>query len=173
MNLVTWTKKPLSSDYTPARGEYDLPIRAIYFFPSLRWLVASRVAMVLPLREGLKIMAWSWSHTAEAYQNARDNFLELPPSTLRVILAEWAAAKRNEYGGYDFNLRKYRKAIRENYRLERRLGPHILESLAEDCWNKIEELATCDNGGFDCWVCPFGCHTVSFDRIEIENNALS
>jgi hypothetical protein len=173
MNSITWTTKPLSLDSTPVRGEYDLPVRSIYFCPSLRCFVGSRVAMVLLSREGLKIMAWSWSHTAEAYQNARDSFLELPPSTLRVILAEWVAAERDEYGEYDFNLRKYRKAIRENYRLERRLGPHILESLAEDCWNRIEELATCDNGGWNCWVCPFGCHTVPFNRAETEQYTLS
>ncbi len=26
-----------------------------------------------------------------------------------------------------------------------------------------EDLRTCDNGGYNAWMCPWGCHTVSFD----------
>lgn len=42
-----------------------------------------------------------------------------------------------------------------------RLGQSFVEHYCESMWEWIEELATC---GFDCWVCPTGCHTVPFDR---------
>lgn len=45
-----------------------------------------------------------------------------------------------------------------------RLGQSFVEHYCESMCEWIEELATC---GFNCWVCPTGCHTVPFDR---ENN---
>lgn len=41
--------------------------------------------------------------------------------------------------------------------------------LADYVAERAEEHAMCDNGGFDAWVCPSGCHTVSFSsREELE-----
>lgn len=43
------------------------------------------------------------------------------------------------------------------------------DQLAEYVAERAEEHAMCDNGGFDAWVCPSGCHTVSFSsREELE-----
>ena len=38
-------------------------------------------------------MAWSWSHSQEAYENARENLSELDKETLEIIFAEWRAAQ--------------------------------------------------------------------------------
>lgn len=105
-------------------------------------------------------MAWSWSHTNEAYANAQANLEELPLETLRVIEAEWRARRTDEFGwNSEFSVAKYNKAMaaikRENY---------SAQILAESIWEKASEQATCDNGGYNAWMCPFGCHTVSFDN---------
>jgi len=36
--------------------------------------------------------------------------------------------------------------------------------LADFIWEQASEYATCDNGGFNAWMCPSGCgcHCVSF-----------
>jgi hypothetical protein len=38
--------------------------------------------------------------------------------------------------------------------------------LVDAIWEDMEEWRTCDNGGFNAWACPSGCHTVSFDSEE-------
>ena len=38
-------------------------------------------------------MAWSWSHSQEAYENARENLSTLDRETLEIIFAEWRAAQ--------------------------------------------------------------------------------
>lgn len=101
-------------------------------------------------------MAWSWSHTPEAYANLE----ELPLETLRVIEAEWYAAKSN-YTTTRFSEWHY---VRELNRLTRGDIPAYI--LAESIWVSASEQATCDNDGYNAWMCPFGCHTVSFDRNE-------
>jgi hypothetical protein len=35
-----------------------------------------------------------------------------------------------------------------------------------EVWEKVKALAVCDNGGFEAWVCPYGCHTLPFDLME-------
>jgi len=108
-------------------------------------------------------MAWSWSHTNEAYQNAADNLWDLPDSVVATIWAEWEAAEAREYGEHDFNPRKYRREIRRAYSLIRR--GHI-EGMKQKIWGLSSDHATCDNGGWNAWLCPWGCgcHTVPFDR---------
>jgi len=109
-------------------------------------------------------MAWSWSHTDEAYWNVRENIARLPLTTLHVIYAEWRASghgsKRYESWCPQFNARKYWDALR--YAAE-----HLDScALAEQIYAWAEEGSTCDNGGWDAWVCPHGCHTVPFSPIE-------
>src|SRR4051812_37268930 len=45
--------------------------------------------------EGLAVMAWSWSHTADAYADAQANCEALPRDTLLEIAAEWEAHDRS------------------------------------------------------------------------------
>ena len=112
-------------------------------------------------------MSWSWSHSQEAYANAQDNLQSLPRETLEVIFAEWRAAQGK--GGiihdYDhFDQRKYKRALTFASTL-----PH--DVLTDFIWERASEYATCDNGGFNAYMCPggCGCHTVSFSTREEES----
>lgn len=107
-------------------------------------------------------MAWSWNHAAYAYDNARENLGELDHDTLCVIYAEWRAAQGK--GGHihdceDFCMRKYERALKHAKTLPD-------DVLADFIWERASEHATCDNGGFNAWMCPSGCHTVPFSQPE-------
>lgn len=103
-------------------------------------------------------MAWSWSHSDEAYEAAEANLRALPKEQLEIIYAEWRAAQGK--GGIihdsdSFDERKYKRALAYAKTLDD-------ESLADFIWGRASEAATCDNGGWNAWMCPSGCHTVSF-----------
>lgn len=121
-------------------------------------------------------MAWNWSHTTEAYENARGNVLDIarddPMQTL-VILAEWEATAIGDdsFDFPEFSEKEYRKSFKRNgkryYRArETGMDLHFLEGIAETIWDKASEFQTCDNGGYNAWICPYGCHSVPFDREE-------
>ena len=106
-------------------------------------------------------MAWSWSHTEQAYAHAQENLSNLDRETLEIIFAEWRAAQ-DKHGVIDpvspgFSQRKYDRALKHAKTLD-----HV--TLVEFIWDKAAELRTCDNGGFEAWTCPHGCgpHCVSF-----------
>jgi hypothetical protein len=105
-------------------------------------------------------MAWSWSHTTEAYDNAQENLSLLPREDLEVIYAEWRAAQ-SKSGRVDdsnyFNEKKYLRALK----FAKTLPDDVL---ADFIWERASEHATCDNGGFNAWVCPSGCHSVPFGK---------
>lgn len=108
-------------------------------------------------------MAWSWSHTSEAYAAAEHNLRQLDTDTIRIIYAEWRAAQ-GKHGVIDscfpeFSERKYNRALKYAASLND-------EQLADFIWQRAEESATCDNGGFDAWMCPHGCHCVPFDTAD-------
>ena len=95
-------------------------------------------------------MAWSWSHTAEAYQHAYGEVQKLTKSQLLIILREWTYQDREQRGR------------NPSFRLlagQRRLNQ---DTLADLVWERMSEQAICDNGGHHAWCCPDGCHTVSF-----------
>ena len=105
-------------------------------------------------------MAWEWSHTAEAYNNALENLNRLPKRELLTILREWAYKDREDRG----TIRRRAGSTRiPGFRLPAGLARLDRSHLADLIWERAESLATCDNGGFRAWVCPDGCHTVSFD----------
>jgi len=115
-------------------------------------------------------MSWEWSHTAEAYQNAESNLRRLKPAVLRVIWAEWKAFEpaSDEPGGKfrsssssQLNGARYEAAMKE----AKAINPDFL---ADYIWEQASELRTCDNGGFNAWLCPFGCgcHRVSFSSVD-------
>lgn len=105
-------------------------------------------------------MSWSWSHTDEAYSNAETNLRNLPHGDLVEIASEWCAYGQGQLDDPDahepFDEQTYHEAVRRFTDLES-------EDLTDLIWNSASDLATCDNGGFNAWVCPYGCHTVSFD----------
>jgi hypothetical protein len=110
-------------------------------------------------------MAWSWSHTQQAYAEAEDNLRNLSKEALEIIFAEWRAAQ-GKHGVIDpvcpnFSERKYDRALKHAKTLPD-------DVLADFIWEKASEQATCDNGGFEAWMCPHGCgpHCVSFNPPE-------
>ena len=103
-------------------------------------------------------MAWEWSHTPEAYENARNHLYEQDHGWLVVCLAEIDASMSHpDYcGDHAFNNDKYKRRLPQLISLTK-------DVLANAIWRFAEEYRTCDNGGFNAHVCPYGCHTVSFD----------
>lgn len=107
-------------------------------------------------------MAWSWSHTQEAYANAEQNLRDMPREDREIIFAEWRAAQGKGGLIHDHNAfdnRKYERALAYAKNMDD-------ECLSDFIWEHASEYATCDNGGFNAWMCPSGCgcHCVSFDR---------
>lgn len=118
-------------------------------------------------------MAWEWSHTVEAYENARKNLEMVETDILIEILSEWDALEAGKVTEPDHPEPFFQEAYDESKeRLTQQCSrlDGFEEHIADAIWTKAEELATCDNGGFNAWVCPYGCHTVSFDREDEENN---
>lgn len=102
-------------------------------------------------------MAWEWSHTAEAYADAQANLEALPRVDLEIIFAEWIA--NDPSGDETFNQDAYASAHQEAKSLP-------ASHLADEIWRLASNQATCDNGGFNAWLCPYGCgcHQVPFSR---------
>jgi hypothetical protein len=118
-------------------------------------------------------MAWEWSHSQEAYAAVKRQLDDKAESAaggdreaqewLLVVTAEWAMGEgcRLPYAVW---LKRYKKAMRAAAASVRR-GPDAglgWQNLADAIWDKSEAQATCDNGGWNAWVCPDGCHTLPF-----------
>lgn len=104
-------------------------------------------------------MAWEWSHTAEAYEIAQENLFHLDRVTLEVIYAEWQARCGDNEFDPDFDSEAYEQGLKEAKGI-------ATEDIVDYIWTQAEALYTCDNGGWNAWVCPWGCHTVPFSRPE-------
>lgn len=124
-------------------------------------------------------MAWSWSHTQEAYDNARRNLAELPREVLEEIYAEWQACnKENEYrkriweldvefGKVSWDAPEFSSEAwcQDNYHIAIDAAKDMSAAVLVDAiWDWAEAHAVCDNGGFNAWMSPTGCHVVSFDH---------
>lgn len=108
-------------------------------------------------------MAWGWSHTAEAYQNAREQVDTLPRRELLTILREWAYQDRQDRG----TLRTRHGAKRiAGFRLPAGIRRLPIDVLADLVWDRAEQHRTCPDGGWQAYVCPDGCHTVPFDPVK-------
>jgi hypothetical protein len=104
-------------------------------------------------------MAWSWSHAAEAYDDAHANLREETLHFLQVAYAE-ILSHHPEHPlaeSEGFVEAYYKTNLEAAKRLTR-------EELIDAIWSFAEEDQTCDNGGWNAWVCPYGCHTVPFSR---------
>ena len=110
-------------------------------------------------------MAWEWSHTQEAYDNVKDNLSELSKTDLIVIYAEIKSSTMMEHFTYDLNDIKFRFYVQH---ITRQVDNHklALDSIVEFIYEFASDYRTCDNGGFNAYVCPYGCHIVSFDKKE-------
>lgn len=121
-------------------------------------------------------MAWTWSYTEEGYQNVHDNIHRMSREELIVCLAEFAAHEKcpeDWDDEEDGDWQEYRMTHEpfdntEFEAVKKRLTESCLQvdTLANEVSRKATEFATCTNGGFEAWVCPSGCHTVSLDPPE-------
>lgn len=106
-------------------------------------------------------MAWSWSHTDEAYENARLELDQKSTKWLMEVYVEWKCHYVDEYGNPEMDITPEMVAKAED---EAKSLP--ISAIIDFIWERMSENATCDNGGFNAWACPFGCHTVSFGGDE-------
>jgi hypothetical protein len=110
-------------------------------------------------------MAWSWSHTGEAYAAVQKQIEEKDREWLEVVWSEWISATPHPRFGISFSAeldeRRYAKALI-------RAKAKSTEYLAEFIWEKTEAYATCSNGGWEAYCCPFDCmcHQVPFTPDE-------
>ena len=103
-------------------------------------------------------MSWEWSHTVEAYQDARDNLEALTMETLKEIYVEWKVHDKNN----DWELAA---------EIDRQAEILTHSDLFEYVWERMDEQRTCTNGGWYAWACPYGCecHTVAFNVENVEH----
>jgi len=107
-------------------------------------------------------MSWEWSHSPEAYEVARRNLYAKPIEDLQVIWAEIESSSKDDEGFYITNtsgldLDLYKEKLDESKAIAK-------DDLAYRIWAFMEQFRTSDNGGFNAWCCPYGCHTVSMDE---------
>ena len=111
-------------------------------------------------------MSWEWSHTQEAYENVRKNIyykVEREREEMEEVWGEWYAYFLEEYMDVPFL-----DSIKAGMKIAEGLSDY---DLAERIWVLSDNQATCENGGFEAWICPYGCgcHMVPFDLIEEED----
>lgn len=104
-------------------------------------------------------MSWEWSHTEGGLENARNNLEQEPIEELQVMWAEiYATREKTRFTGFpEFRRNRYPKCLEYAKKLP-------ADILADSIWEFMEELRTCENGGYRLYACPYGCHTVSVDR---------
>lgn len=110
-------------------------------------------------------MSWEWSHTVEGQQNARANLASMGRGDLAEIYSEIKVANfDSETGEY---VEAWTKAdCRKAARFTKQAMEMPSDVLVDFIWDFMCEFRTCDNGGFNAYCCPYGCHTVPFDREE-------
>ncbi len=117
-------------------------------------------------------MAWEWSHTVEAYEAAYKRLERKPLKWLIECLAECRAhivTYDTDGTPFDpaFDNETYEREVAKLKHQDRQLAGMMnptLEGrkrfLVGDIWQYAEQYATCDNGGWNLYMCPYGCHTI-------------
>ena len=110
-------------------------------------------------------MVWEWSHTSEAYVNARAQLDAQSDEWLRVVWSEWQAYTTREDDPDAFDTERYESALVEAADIP-------TDILADTIWDRMSEAANCTNGGWSAWSCPFGCgcHLVPFDPPDADED---
>ena len=108
-------------------------------------------------------MAWSWSHTVQAYADVAENVHNKDREWLEVVFAEWHACKNPQEDSDQFSQYKYNVALKRAKKLPE-------DMLADYICERMEEYATCTNGGHYAYACPSGCgcHLVSFSHEDTD-----
>lgn len=118
-------------------------------------------------------MAWSWSHSQEAYDAVYQQLLEKDREWLIVVYAEWRAYQKGRKDETDYEERFNESCYNRTVKWLKGDGASIdNDTLAEAIWEWASEYATCDNGGFNAWMCPYGCgcHEIPFTPPDEEED---
>ena len=112
-------------------------------------------------------MSWSWSHTQEAYDKAYENLGKKNKTWLAVCLAEWRCHEVDDaISALDIDLPDCLDTDPLNDgRYEAWVKAFKLipkNTLVCAIWELASEQRTCENGGYNPWMCPNGCHTVEW-----------
>ena len=134
-------------------------------------------------------MAWEWSHASEAYEKAEKNLRRKSLKWLAEAYAEWKCYDIDkEADAFEINFEQMGTALcNEGYYTRVEANKYIPESMtsnpltdgrydfialearndvkeriADYVWKRASEQRTCENGGFNPWMCPHGCHTVEW-----------
>lgn len=110
-------------------------------------------------------MTWSWSHTQEAYDQARINLMAITDEEwIDECWLEWQAHKPDaedaDFEGFS------QEAVEEADRTKEQVDSNDKK---EYIWDQASELRDCTNGGWLAHMCPYGCHTVSFSPPEYKH----
>lgn len=107
---------------------------------------------------------WTCSHTIEAWDNARENLYRKTDHP-EFLIEAYAEIRTYEDMGEDaYNQCNHAEfsSIYSAYEHEARCDISE-DNLVEFIFEWANNFNTCDNGGWNLYVCPDGCHTVSFD----------
>lgn len=121
-------------------------------------------------------MAWSWSHTIDAYEDAREQVQRLSKAELLTILREWAYYDREQantlrfHGSQVWTDTRGKTRVR-GFRLPNGVRRLTQDTLADLVWDRMSAHATCTNGGWDAYCCPDGCHTVPFAPVDDQTDS--
>lgn len=110
-------------------------------------------------------MAWSWSYSSDGIEAIRDAINRQDRDWLEICWAENTAAQPvvgEETGEVDpcskpdLDLTEYNRALAVARTLP-------VDVLCDAIFDFACNIATCNNGAFEAWCCPWGCHTVALD----------
>ena len=125
-------------------------------------------------------MAWEWSHTAEAQEMALQNLGRKSIKFLSECYAEWKceeimdASKSFQdelfmFADDDSPVPELPNVLKTDPMRDGRYEGFVKEAKEMDkdelvgwVWEKSSEQRTCENGGYDPWMCPHGCHKVKW-----------
>ena len=123
-------------------------------------------------------MVMQWSHTQEAYDYAKKQLDHLTITEIIRIVAEWRQLEidslKHPIGKYNysitFNPNEYKlheQCIREKILITKGLFLlAMLEGYIDYIWRMASKQRTACSTANEAWVCPYGCHTVSFGDKE-------
>ena len=97
-------------------------------------------------------MTWGWSHTEEAYIMAYRNLADKDREWLVIAAAEIMST--DDEGFHD-------EIYKQNLET---INSWAGDAIVDYIWSWAQEDRTCDNGGWNAYMCPEGCHTVPFSR---------
>lgn len=110
---------------------------------------------------------WQWNHTAEAESYAWTQLSRLDRGLLIEIAAEWRMHEKGRPD--DMWAGEWPKAL--NF-MRRKFAGRGRLAITEYIWALALEQSTCENGGWDAHMCPYGCmpHSVPFgpeDQVDL------